>query len=110
MWKKIVIGILAGIINGLFATGGGMILVPAFIYVLKMEDKESRATSAFCILPMVLTSSIFYYQSKYINWKIALLCAVGGAIGGYIRGKTFKENIKECLENNFCNIFNICII
>ena len=32
--KKIIVGVMAGIICGLFGTGGGMILVPAFIYLL----------------------------------------------------------------------------
>ena len=45
MLKKIIIGITAGIISGLFSTGGGMILVPAFLYVLKISEKKARATS-----------------------------------------------------------------
>ena len=32
MIKKVVIGLLAGVVSGLFSTGGGMILVPSFIY------------------------------------------------------------------------------
>ena len=70
--KKSVIGILAGIISGLFSTGGGMILVPSFIYLLSINDKKARGTSVFCILPMVITSSFFYYKSNYIDWKIAI--------------------------------------
>ena len=38
MLKKIIIGIIAGLISGIFSTGGGMILVPAFVYILKMEE------------------------------------------------------------------------
>ena len=89
--KKIIIGIFAGIINGMFSTGGGMILVPAFIYLLKMEDTKARGTSVFCILPMVITSSLFYQKSEYINWKISILCAIGGTIGGYIGAKMLKK-------------------
>ena len=37
MLKKIIIGLSAGIISGLFSTGGGMILVPAFLYFIKMD-------------------------------------------------------------------------
>ena len=91
MVKKVLIGILAGIISGLFSTGGGMILVPAFIYLLKMEDKKARGTSVFCILPMVLTSSFFYYQGNYIKWETAIFCAIGGSIGGYIGAKLLKK-------------------
>ena len=38
MLKKGIIGILAGIISGLFGAGGGMILVPAFIHLLGIDD------------------------------------------------------------------------
>ena len=40
--RKIIIGILAGIVSGLFSTGGGMIVVPALIYLLNMEDKKEE--------------------------------------------------------------------
>lgn len=98
MIKKIMIGMLAGFISGLFSTGGGMILVPAFIYLLKVEDTKARGTSLCCILPMVLTSSIFYYKGNYINWKIAVLCAIGGSIGGYIGAKLLKKVPKKILK------------
>ena len=85
------IGIFAGIISGLFASGGGMILVPAFMYLLKMKDVESRATSVVCILPMVVTSGIFYYRNNYIDWKIGILCAIGGIVGGIVGAKLLNK-------------------
>lgn len=91
MIQKIIIGLFAGIVSGLFSTGGGMIIVPALIYWLNMEDKKARGTSIFCILPMVVTSGIFYYQSNYIDWNISILCAIGGMIGGYIGAKVLKK-------------------
>ena len=99
--KNIVIGIFAGIISGLFSTGGGMILVPAFIYLLKMEDTKARGTSVFCILPMVITSSFFYYKGNYIDLKIAIFCAVGGAVGGYIGAKLLKKLPEKILKISF---------
>lgn len=89
--KKALIGIVAGIICGLFASGGGLILVPAFIYLLKIEDKKARGTAILCILPMVFTSSIFYYKDKFIDWKIGIMCAIGGVIGGIIGAKLLKK-------------------
>ncbi len=99
--KKILIGIMAGIVSGLFSTGGGMILVPAFIYLLNLDDVKARGTSVFCILPMVVTSSFFYYKGNFINWKIAILCAIGGAIGGYIGAKLLKKLPKSVLKISF---------
>ncbi len=91
MLKKIIIGLLAGAICGLFGTGGGMILVPSFIYMLNIEPKNARATSVCCMLVMVITSSFFYYKSHYIDWNIGILCAIGGIVGGYLGAKTLKK-------------------
>lgn len=89
--KKILIGTLAGIICGLFGTGGGMILVPAFVYMLKIDPKKARGTSLCCMLVMVITSSIFYYKNNYINWNTGILCAIGGILGGYLGAKILKK-------------------
>jgi hypothetical protein len=89
--KQVIIGFLAGLISGFFGTGGGLILVPGFIYLLNTEPQKARGTSIFCILPMVITSSFFYYKGNYINWKIAILCGFGGAIGGYFGAKLLKK-------------------
>ena len=88
---QLLIGIFAGIVSGLFASGGGMILVPAFIYILKINEVEARATSVLCILPMVVTSGIFYYTNNYINWKIGILCAIGGIVGGIVGAKLLNK-------------------
>ncbi len=89
--KRAFIGLVAGLISGLFASGGGLILVPAFIYILKMEDKLARGTATFCILPMVFVSSIFYYKNNNINLKVGILCAIGGVIGGITGTRLLKK-------------------
>ena len=99
--KKIIIGLLAGFISGFFSTGGGLILVPAFIYLLEMDAQKSRGTSIFCILPMVITSSFFYYKGHYIEWKTAILCAIGGMLGGYIGAKLLKKLPTKILKIAF---------
>lgn len=91
MIRKITIGLLAGIICGLFGTGGGMILVPFFVYILKIEPKKARGTSLCCMLAMVIASSIFYYKNNYINWNAGILCAIGGIAGGYFGAKLLKK-------------------
>ena len=53
-FKIAIVGILTGLLCGLFASGGGLILVPAFVYIFKQSEKKARAMSVLCILPMVL--------------------------------------------------------
>lgn len=96
--KRIFIGISAGIISGLFAAGGGMIVVPALIHIFNLEDAKARATSVFAILPMVITSGIFYYRNNYIDWNIGIKCAIGGVIGGFIGAKLLKKLSSKILR------------
>ena len=101
MLKKILVGILSGLISGFFTAGGGLILVPAFVYILKMDEKTSRATSILCILPMVIVTAIFYNNSHFINWDIALKCALGGVIGAILGTKLLKKIPDKYLKITF---------
>ena len=101
MIVKIVIGFIAGIISGLFASGGGLILVPAFVYIIKMSEEKARATSILSILPMVIVSSIFYFKFDNIDWWLALKCAVGVLIGGAIGAKLLKKISPKILKLMF---------
>lgn len=106
--KILIIGLSAGIICGLFSTGGGMILVPAFINWLKMDDVKARGTSVFCILPLVIISSLYYYKGNYINWEISILCGIGGIIGGFVGANLLKKISKKYMRIVF--VFFIFII
>lgn len=101
MVKKILIGLLAGLVSGFFATGGGMIVVPALVYLIKIGEQKARATSLFVILPMVITSGIFYYRNDYIDWKTGILCAIGGIIGGFLGAKYLKKIPEIYLKLSF---------
>ena len=58
-----------------------------------------------CILPMVITSSIFYYKDKFINWEIGLMCAIGGLIGGAIGAKLLKK-----MKTKYIRILFTCFL
>lgn len=101
MLKKFLVGLFAGIVSGLFASGGGMIVVPALIHLFKLKESKARATSVLIILPMVVTSGFFYYSHNYINWKIGIMCAIGGILGGYIGAKLLKKLPEKILRIAF---------
>lgn len=99
--KKFFIGILAGLICGLFSAGGGLILVPSFIHILKIDDKKARATATFSILPMVIASSVVYIKNSLIDWKIAIYCGIGGIIGGILGAFILKKLPVKVLRITF---------
>lgn len=101
MVKRIFVGLIAGMISGLFTAGGGLIIVPALLYTLKLEAKKARATSLFCILPMVAVTAFFYGRSNFIRWDIGIRCAVGGIIGGIIGAKLLNHLPEKYLKIAF---------
>lgn len=101
MVKRILVGLVAGMISGLFTAGGGLIVVPALLYTLKLEPRKARATSLFCILPMVLVTAIFYGKSNFIRWDIGIRCAIGGIIGGMIGARLLNYLPEKYLKIAF---------
>lgn len=75
-------GLLSGVANGLFGGGGGMILVPMLIYVLQLNPKIAHASAIFLILPLSITSGIFYASFGTFNPRIGLPTCLGVVLGG----------------------------
>ena len=84
----IIIGVLAGILSGIAGVGGGIIMVPLIIFFLGVSQLEAQGTSLAVLLPPTgIMAATVYYKQGYINWKFALIIALGFLIGGFIGGK-----------------------
>lgn len=82
----IAIGFAAGAVAGLFGVGGGILFVPALVFVFGLDQAEAQATSLLAIVPVALVGS--YRQRRYGNVAVrdglmigafSLPCAVGAA-------------------------------
>ena len=100
-WKNMLIGFFAGLVSGFFSAGGGLILLPYMTSLLKKDEVNARATTIFCIFFMVCTSGIFYFNKDFIDFSIAIKCAVGGIIGGYVGSKILFNVNKNILRVSF---------
>ncbi|MDD4994216.1 MAG: sulfite exporter TauE/SafE family protein [Paludibacter sp.] len=79
-----IVGILAGIMSGLFGIGGGIIMVPTLIAIFGMGMLDANATSlAAMLLPVGVFGVINYYKAGYINLKDSLWISVGLLAGSY---------------------------
>lgn len=78
------IGLLAGVFAGMFGIGGGLIIVPALLLIVKMKELEAIGTSLAALIPPVgLLGAAEYYRSGYINIRYAALIALGLFLGAY---------------------------
>ncbi len=82
--KLVAIGFLAGLFSGLLGVGGGVILIPSFLYLLRMDIKEAFGTSLFCITIMAIPGTIVHYFLGHINVSLFLLLSVGVMPGAYL--------------------------
>lgn len=87
MIKVIIIGIAAGLCNGLFGSGGGIILVPAMINLLGVEGHDAHATAIAIILPLSLISIMVYFNNDFFNldmtWKVGMGGIAGAGVGAW---------------------------
>ncbi|MBO7203263.1 MAG: sulfite exporter TauE/SafE family protein [Paludibacteraceae bacterium] len=78
------IGLLAGLLSGLFGIGGGIVMVPMLIAFLGMPMLNANATSlAAMLLPVGALGVWTYYKAGYINLKYSLWIALGLFIGSF---------------------------
>lgn len=102
--KLISIGLFTGFINGIFGSGGGIIVVPALIFLLNVEDHKAHATAISIILPLSIISSIIYFVNGSIPIKIATPVAIGGILGGYLGAKTLNKIPVNLLRKTFASV------
>ncbi|WP_429083287.1 sulfite exporter TauE/SafE family protein [Brassicibacter mesophilus] len=89
--KILFIGFVTGIVNGLFGSGGGTIVVPAMIFLLGVEDHKAHATAISIILPLTIISTYIYFRHGILDLRPALLVTIGGVLGSFIGAKLLNK-------------------
>ena len=84
-------GAAAGIANGFFGGGGGMILVPLLVRRCGLSQRQAFATSVAIILPLCIFSSVIYVLRGGLELMTALPYLAGGLVGGWVGGKVFQK-------------------
>jgi uncharacterized membrane protein YfcA len=81
----LIIGLAAGVLSGLFGIGGGVIIVPALIYMAKFSQHQATGTSLAILLPPVGIGAVAeYYRHGNVNLRSALIVASAVLVGGWV--------------------------
>lgn len=84
-------GLMAGLVNGLFGAGGGMLLLPLLTHLCGLKAHVAFACSVCVILPLSLVSLGVYFLHGSLDFIQALPYLIGGAAGGVIAGLLLKK-------------------
>ena len=84
----IALGLFAGGISGVIGIGGGVVIVPALIFLFGMTAHQAQGTSLAVMLPPIgILAAWTYYNQGHVDIKIALLIALGFIFGGFLGAK-----------------------
>jgi uncharacterized membrane protein YfcA len=84
----LVLGVVAGILVGLLGIGGGIVLVPAMVHILHMDQHLAQGTSLFILLPPIGLGALRQYRKAgNVDLRAGILCAIGMILGAYIGSK-----------------------
>jgi hypothetical protein len=90
MWyaEVVLMGLAVGVLVGLMGIGGGVILVPAMVYLLGMDQHMAQGTSLFLQLPPLgLGAMLIYWRKQQVDLWAGIMCALGFFLGGYYGSK-----------------------
>jgi len=93
------IGLGAGLASGLFGVGGGIVMVPAMVFVLGTSIKTAVGTSLIVIIPTALAGALKHHSMGNVDWRLAAslipLAIIGGLLGAALTKPLPADTLKK---------------
>ncbi len=109
----ILIGLLGGVLSGMFGVGGGVIMVPLLLFLLGYSQHQAQGTSlAVLAIPVTFLAAYTYYKSgeNVVNWKYSIIIALFFIVGSYFGSKIALSINQALLKKIFSVILLIVAI
>jgi uncharacterized membrane protein YfcA len=98
----VALGLAAGALSGLIGIGGGVLIVPALVFLFGMSQQQAQGTTlALMVPPIGLLAAWTYYKQGFVDVKIAALICLGFFIGGLFGAKLATHLSNAVLEKVF---------
>jgi uncharacterized protein len=103
----ILLGLSAGILSGIVGIGGGVLIVPALVFLFGFSQQQAQGTTlALLVPPIGILAAWTYYQHGFVNIKVAAIIAVGFILGSLV-GARYAVGISNTMLER---IFGVTII
>ena len=109
-WLAVVIGLLAGLLAGMFGVGGGFLMVPLYISWLGLEQRKSHATSLAAIVPIALAGALGYTTQNSVDFSAAIALLVGSVFGALYGVKLLGQVPLKFLQFGFATLLYLSAI
>ena len=96
------IGLVGGVVSGLFGVGGAIVIVPALMLLVKLPPHTASGTSlASLLLPVGLLGAIEYYRRGQVNIPYAVILSAGLFVGAFLGAHLAGEVSDVALKRAF---------
>jgi uncharacterized membrane protein YfcA len=83
-WMMLLVGLVVGMVSGVVGIGGGVLFIPALVWLLGMSQHKAQGTSLGALLaPVGIFAFWEYYRKGNADLRVGLLLAAGFLVGGY---------------------------
>jgi uncharacterized protein len=94
-WLILLVGVVVGLVSGVVGIGGGILFVPALVWLAGMDQHKAQGTSLGALLaPVGILAFWEYYRKGNADIRIAALLALGFLVGAYF-GAVGAQHISE---------------
>jgi len=97
-WSARIAGGAAGLANGLFGGGGGMVFLPILSRFGSLSSRKLYATCVGVIFPICAVSAAVYWLRDGMSIAEALPYLAGGLVGGWLGGKLYGKVSTKLLK------------
>ncbi len=105
----VILGVVAGILGGMFGIGGGTILIPVLVYLFGLTQHQAQGTTlAIMVPPIGLLAALRYYYSGNVKLGMAGFICLGFLVGGLI-GANFVQNLSDPLLKRLFGVYLLFI-
>jgi len=105
----IILGVIAGTLSGILGIGGGIVLIPALVFIFGLTQLQAQGTTlALMIPPIGLLAALRYYQSGNVKLGMAGFICLGFFAGGFL-GANLVQNLSEPLLRKSFALFLLLV-
>ena len=98
----ILLGIVAGTLSGLIGIGGGVIIVPALVFIFGFSQHQAQGTTlALMVPPIGILAALTYYRQGYVDFQAAIFICIGFLIGSFAGARAATSVSNVILERIF---------
>jgi uncharacterized membrane protein YfcA len=107
----LIVGLVAGTLSGLVGVGGGVIIIPALVYILGFNQAEAQGTSlGILLLPVGIFAVLNYYKQGFVDIKVVLIISLAFVIGGWLGSKLAVSLSQQSLKKMFGSLLLLLAI